>query len=451
MPHVFRRIEIPHCHVPVVNDLEPVDVEVLLEVGLEFDDDAELVGRGVTELIVHVRDYIDESRATVRIPVDFADQLATAFAAASHRAAELHLTPQPATPADRPAEEDQDDEHDARRAPGRGPGRAGGSGGVMTQTAGTAWGQVRDLAGARARDQEEAGTDVRLRPLTDPEVAATVTVGLLVGVLGVIGLVTSFATVAAAARPAFGGMAWMVPLGIDVGILVFSALDLVLARLDMRVVWLRLVPWSLTAATIYLNIADEATLFGQVAHAVLPALWVVAIEVGTHAVRVRAGLASARRMDTIRRSRWLLAPASTLGLWRRMVLWEITAYTDALARERSRLLALTDLKDRYGFVRLGRRRFRFPAAWRWNAPRRERALYRLGELTPTDQQDAVQHSAESVPAASPARRFRAVRCPVRRSAGHRSGPPGPGRVRTWAICSRSREQRRAGWPGGART
>ena len=109
MPHLFRRIEIPHCHVPVVNDLEPVDVEVLLEVGLEFDDDAELIGRGVTELIIHVRDYIDESRATVRIPLDVADQLATAFAAASHRAAELHLTPQPATP----AEEDQDDEHDA--------------------------------------------------------------------------------------------------------------------------------------------------------------------------------------------------------------------------------------------------------------------------------------------------------------------------------------------------
>ena len=218
-------------------------------------------------------------------------------------------------------------------------------------------------------------------------------VGLLVGVLGVIGLVTSFATVAAAATPAFGRMAWLVPLGIDVGILVFSALDLVLARLDMRVVWLRLVPWSLTAATIYLNIADETTLFGQIAHGVLPALWVVAIEVGTHAVRVRAGLASARRMDTIRRSRWLLAPLSTLGLWRRMVLWEITAYTDALSKERARLLALTDLKDRYGFVRIGGRTVRLPAAWRWRAPRRDRALYRLGELVPGDQVPAAVPTA----------------------------------------------------------
>ncbi|MGH8883006.1 MAG: DUF2637 domain-containing protein, partial [Stackebrandtia sp.] len=228
------------------------------------------------------------------------------------------------------------------------------------------------------------------------ELAAAVAVGLLVGVLGVIGLVTSFATVAAAARPAFGRMAWLVPLGIDVGILVFSALDLVLARLDMRVVWLRLVPWSLTAATIYLNIAEETTLFGQIAHGVLPALWVVAIEVGTHAVRVRAGLASARRMDTIRRSRWLLAPVSTLGLWRRMVLWEVTAYADALSRERARLLALTDLKDRYGFVRVGRRTVRLPVAWRWRAPRRDRALYRLGELVPVD------HVPAEVPATADA-------------------------------------------------
>ena len=203
----------------------------------------------------------------------------------------------------------------------------------MTQTAGTAWGQVRDLAGARARDQEETGADVRSRPLTDPEVAATVAVGLLVGVLGVIGLVTSFATVAAAAPAGIrgNGVAGAARHRRQ-GILVFSALDLVLARLDMRVVWLRLVPWSLTAATIYLNIADETTLFGQVAHAVLPALWVVAIEVGTHAVRVRARLAWAKadgHDPTVPVS--LLTPASTLGLWRRMVLWEITAYPDALA------------------------------------------------------------------------------------------------------------------------
>lgn len=229
--------------------------------------------------------------------------------------------------------------------------------------------------------------DSRLRVLTGADTTAVRAVAVLVAVLGVLGLVISFATVAEAARPAFGDLAWIVPVGIDVGIAVFSALGLVLARLDMGLPWLRLVPWSLVAAMIYLNVAGETTWFGRIAHAVLPGLWVVAVEVATHAVRVRAGLASGRRMDSIRFSRWVLAPLPTARLWRRMVLWEIRSYPDALGRERDRVLALTDLQDTYGSF-----------AWRWKAPRRKRALYRLGELAPTSGRVAV---APPVPAAKP--------------------------------------------------
>lgn len=246
-------------------------------------------------------------------------------------------------------------------------------------------GQVSGLTALRSQQSnQDAGsgdsvrTDPRSRALTSREVTAVKAVAAATLLLGVIGLVNSFHAVAEAAQASFGGLAWTVPLAVDVGILVFSALDLVLARLDMRVAWLRLLPWSLVAVTIYLNVADEPTWFGRIAHAVLPALWVVAVEVGTHAVRIRAGLGSMRRMDRIRTSRWLLAPASTVGLWRRMVLWEIRSYPDALTRERDRLLALTRLQDAYG--RIG---------WRWNAPRRERALYRLGEHTPTGNEPAT--------------------------------------------------------------
>lgn len=188
--------------------------------------------------------------------------------------------------------------------------------------------------------------------------------------LGVIGFVNSFKNVAEAAEPAFGALAWTVPLGIDIGIAVFSILDIVLARLDMRMRFLRMIPWALTVATIYLNVAGETSLFGIVAHTVLPMLWVVAVEVGAHILRKRAGLASDARMDSIRKSRWLLAPFTTFMLWRRMVLWEIRSYPAALARERDRLLAKTELQDRYGRL------------WRWKATRRERALYKLGELVP---------------------------------------------------------------------
>jgi hypothetical protein len=213
--------------------------------------------------------------------------------------------------------------------------------------------------------------EVRTRTLTEHEQTAIAIVGGLVAALGLLGFVNSFTRVAAAARDSFGSLAFTVPVGIDVGIAVFSALDIVLARLDMRLPWLRLIPWSLTGATVYLNVAGETSVFGVVAHAILPALWVAAVEVAAHVIRTRAGLAAGTRMDSVRLSRWLLAPAPTARLWRRMVLWEVRSYPAALVRERDRILALTDLKDTYG-----------PIAWRWKAPRRTKALYKLGELTP---------------------------------------------------------------------
>jgi hypothetical protein len=203
-----------------------------------------------------------------------------------------------------------------------------------------------------------AGVDTRTRPLSDTETKVTGAVAAGVGALGLIGFVNSFAAVRDAAEESFGRLAWTVPTGIDLGIAVFSALDIVLARLDMRLPWLRLVPWSLTAATVYLNLAHAEDGFAMVAHIAGPALWVIAVEVGAHVARVRAGLASGRRMDRIRASRWLLAPVPTLGLWRRMVLWEIRSYPAALARERDRVLALTALQDAHGRW-----------AWRWRGAR----------------------------------------------------------------------------------
>ena len=216
----------------------------------------------------------------------------------------------------------------------------------------------------------DAASTPRLSPV---ERAAAMAVVALVGPLGAIGAVNSFAAVASAVEPSFGELAWTVPVGIDVGIAVFTALDLLLARMGMRMRLLRLVPWLLVGVTIYLNVAGEHDLISAVAHGVLPLLWVIAVESGGHVVRVWAGLTSPagsggrRRLDRVRVSRWLLAPTSTLRLWRRMVLWETTSYSDALHRERDRLLVRTELQDTWG-----------PLRWRWRAPRRARALDRLG-------------------------------------------------------------------------
>ncbi|GAA2803399.1 DUF2637 domain-containing protein [Nonomuraea dietziae] len=224
---------------------------------------------------------------------------------------------------------------------------------------------------------DRAPTPTAPRPLTEGEHTAVAVTAGVTGVLGMLGFVNSFDRVADAAESSFGWFAWTVPLGIDLGIAVFSALDIVLARLGMRLRWLRLIPWALTAATVYLNVADylkadPVDWFAVVAHALLPLLWVAAVEVGAHVIRKRADLVKPDRMDGIRRSRWLLAPLPTFALWRRMVLWEVRSYPEALGHERDRILARTDLQDRYGKL------------WRFKATRRECALYRLGELAPAD-------------------------------------------------------------------
>ncbi|MEV4079804.1 DUF2637 domain-containing protein [Nonomuraea fuscirosea] len=242
------------------------------------------------------------------------------------------------------------------------------------------------------------------RPLSEGEQTLISVTAAAVGVLGLIGFVISFATVMDAAKPTFGPLAFLLPLGVDLGIGVFSALDIVLARLNMRVRWLRFVPWTLTAVTVYLNVAAFANApggpdwFAVIAHAILPGLWVVAVEIGTHAVRKRSNLANpSRRLDSIRLSRWLLSPLPTFALWRRMVLWEVRSYPDALNRERDRILAKTDLQDHYGRL------------WQFKATRRERALYKLGELAPAStpiQTEAVRLTPPERPAltAAPVRK-----------------------------------------------
>jgi uncharacterized protein DUF2637 len=188
--------------------------------------------------------------------------------------------------------------------------------------------------------------------------------------VGALGLASSFESLKAAAGRWGFAHPWMLPAGIDTAIPAFTLAHLLLIRMDMRLGWVRVVPWALTAVTCWLNIAAGDSLSAKVAHGVMPLLWVVLSEIAAHVYAVRIGAATGRRMDRIRRSRWLLAPVSTFALWRRMVLWEITSYPQALTRERERQLSRAQLRERYG------------RAWRRAAPKRERTLLKLGELAP---------------------------------------------------------------------
>ncbi|MBX9364874.1 DUF2637 domain-containing protein [Streptomyces sp. WAC04114] len=208
--------------------------------------------------------------------------------------------------------------------------------------------------------------------------------------VGALGLISSFDAVSAAAARWGFGEPWMLPVGIDVAIPVFTVANLLLIRMDMALAWVRFVPWVLTLVTCGLNVAAGHGLWAKVAHGTMPLLWVVFSEIGAHIYAVRIGAATGRRMEKIRFSRWLLAFPSTFALWRRMTLWEVTSYTEALAREKERQLARADLRERYG------------RKWRSKTPRRERVMLRMGDLAPTTEQETATPSPVENPPAQPA-------------------------------------------------
>ncbi|PSM41284.1 hypothetical protein C6Y14_21075 [Streptomyces dioscori] len=215
-------------------------------------------------------------------------------------------------------------------------------------------------------------------PLTRPELGLAGIGALAAAGVGALGLISSFAAVSeAAARWGFTSP-WMLPVGIDVAIPVFTVANLLLIRMDMALAWVRFVPWVLTLITCGLNIAAGQGMWAKVAHGTMPLLWVVFSEIGAHIYAVRIGAATGRRMEKIRFSRWLLAFPSTFALWRRMTLWEITSYSEALAREKERQLARADLRETYG------------RKWRTKTPRRERVLLRMGAVTPGSEQDIAE-------------------------------------------------------------
>jgi len=211
-----------------------------------------------------------------------------------------------------------------------------------------------------------------LPPLTGSE-KALLGLAVILGVgVGGLGLISSFDTVSAAGARWGFATPQMLPIGIDAAIPAFTLVNLLLIRMDMPLGWVRFVPWFLTGVTCWLNVAAGQSLSAKLAHGTMPLLWVVLSEVAAHVYASRIGAVTGRRMEKIRRSRWLLAFPSTFALWRRMTLWEITSYSDALTRERERQLARADLRQEHG------------RKWRSKTPRRTRVLLKLGELTPAE-------------------------------------------------------------------
>ncbi|MZF56924.1 DUF2637 domain-containing protein [Streptomyces sp. SID5594] len=185
--------------------------------------------------------------------------------------------------------------------------------------------------------------------------------------IAAIGFVGSYAAVRdLAERKGFGSFALAFPIGIDIGIVVLLALDLLLAWLRMPYPTLRHTAWLLTAATIAFNgAAAWPDPLGTAMHAVIPVLFVVVVEAARTAVGRIADITAEKHMDSIRLSRWLLSPVPTFRLWRRMKLWELRSYEQVIHLEQERLIYLAQLQADYG------------RRWRWKAPVQERMQLRL--------------------------------------------------------------------------
>ncbi|MFI7383334.1 DUF2637 domain-containing protein [Streptomyces sp. NPDC049813] len=186
-------------------------------------------------------------------------------------------------------------------------------------------------------------------------------IGLVVAgavVIAGIGFAGSYAAVRELAlEKGFGNFAYVFPIGIDAGICVLLALDLLLTWIRIPFPLLRQTAWLLTAATIAFNgAAAWPDPLGTGMHAVIPILFVVAVEAARHATGRIADITADKHMEGVRLTRWLLSPLPTFLLWRRMKLWELRSYDAVIKLEQERLVYQARLRSRFG------------RAWRRKAP-----------------------------------------------------------------------------------
>ncbi|WP_437080929.1 DUF2637 domain-containing protein [Streptomyces sp. enrichment culture] len=177
-------------------------------------------------------------------------------------------------------------------------------------------------------------------------------------VIAGIGFAGSYAAVRELAlEKGFGNFSYVFPIGIDAGICVLLALDLLLTWIRIPFPLLRQTAWLLTAATIAFNgAAAWPDPLGVGMHGVIPILFVVSVEAARHAIGRIADITADRHMEGVRLTRWLLSPVPTFLLWRRMKLWELRSYEQVIKLEQERLVYQARLRSRFG------------RAWRRKAP-----------------------------------------------------------------------------------
>ncbi|MEV6409610.1 DUF2637 domain-containing protein [Streptomyces bobili] len=205
-------------------------------------------------------------------------------------------------------------------------------------------GIVSDAPEFASETESGTGTETSSGKLTGTQkwTAGAIVVAALA--LAGIGLYLSFEHVAdfAFTELRFGslGKGQLFAVGVDVGIMVMIAVDLLMAWLKRPISWIRYPVWLLTGATVVLNAASGApqggwTLLDYVAagaHGVVPVLFITVVEMGRTSIDRIVRPDQAER-DSIPWLRWVLAPVATARIFRRMRLWGVTSYPVMIRRD----------------------------------------------------------------------------------------------------------------------
>lgn len=138
-------------------------------------------------------------------------------------------------------------------------------------------------------------------------------------VLAAIGFAGSYTAVRKLAEAKnFGAFSNAFPIGIDAGIIVFLALDLILCHKRMPLPPLRWVAWALTGATVFYNASAgdngiAADPLAAAMHATIPILFIGSAEAARHYVARLAQITADKHIDGVPVSRWIVAPSAPSG------------------------------------------------------------------------------------------------------------------------------------------
>ena len=134
------------------------------------------------------------------------------------------------------------------------------------------------------------------------------------------------------------------PVGLDGGLVGVILLSVGLTWAGHPIGWLRQAARLFAFGTVAANAAagwpDPVGVFLRI----FAPLLLVLISEAVHSVLLAR---SGEHRDPIPFMRWVLAPPSTFRLWRRMVLWRVHSYAEAVEMELSRLRAIQALTAHY--------------------------------------------------------------------------------------------------------